>query len=427
MLLYVQIINILEDDMKKFLLILLTLSLLCLTACGEANTEAASSNTASTDTSTDTSKAESVPTLDIWEGVKGDSIEKPVDTDDETSIKLFKNNECELNFSEGWEPATVNGTEYDCEWRIVTRAYGTYTISGDKINATAKTQQYLAIEVRGNDAEKWKTDFLESVKDSAEYESYKLAIESVCEFPSKDGGSMKLTFTNTKVAFKIAEISRFDENGKIESLIKRNEDGSGTTTEYDENEEIEYVQEFDANNETVKSTKYEDGKVIYSENVESTKDRKVTTRVDGDGNVIRTEEESYIYFDVNKKIASRKLTENGIVTLDYTVEYHDGGVMALEIEKTISDGIERILTTAYDSSGNSYYDKIVSTEKGELIEYRYWHDFGDTDGSILITYIPGLDVYCIWEEFYDDHGYGTRENEIPATEYDPAEWEKDYK
>ncbi len=409
--------------MKKLLIIFLAITLLCLTACGESNTESTSDSTESTDTS----KAESVPTLDIWEGVEDDFIEKPVDIENETSIKLFKNNECELNFSEGWGPATINGTEYDCEWRIVTRAYGTYTVSGDKINATAKTQQYLAIEVRGNDAEKWKTDFLESVKDSAEYESYKLAIESVCEFPSKDGGSMKLTFTDTEDAFKITEISRFDENGKIESLIKRNEDGSGTTTEYDENEEIKYVQEFDANNETVKSTKYEDGKIVYSENVESTKDHKVTTRVDGDGNVIRTEEESYIYFDVNKKIASRKLTENGIVTLDYTVEYHEDGVKAAEIEKTINDGIERISTTAYDASENSYYDKKVSTENSNIIEYYYWHYFSDTGSTIHISYISDLDVYSIREEAYDEHGHGMRDYEIPAAEYDPAEWEKDYK
>ena len=407
--------------MKKWILAILVVIAICCTACG-GNTP---TNGADTPGGTTTPTGTVGNALDLWAGVAGDSQQFPVELwEDEMTLTIYRDGTMKIDNrqSEYMTAESLGYTGLEAEMAGFLTYYGSYRVEKDQILLSCDAQDYRRLDVRGKDAEALKKAYSESNLGSG-YEG----IFDKGVVAHTVHGTMQIVISFQGDALLMGKLSQFDEAGKLQTLLEVHADGSSVETSYYETGAVEQVREYAPDGTTVKRTVYlEDGTLSYTETLTHEDIWTVTTRMDGNGNVIRQQKFAREKLDGFER-TTEIVTEQGVETYVSIFERHDNG-RENSYYKTVK-GNELIVNIAMnrDGSYNTLYSLYHRTVDGVTVEYSCFREFFDIQPGDLrverVELIADMDCYRVSCEYYDPVNGRWEEYEVAASAFEHFDWE----
>lgn len=351
--------------------------------------------------------------VDIWQGVEGDERVYELDAYafpyEFDHIKVKKDNTVEIygDVDGDWQEVSFYGDEqysaYKAEYNYRYVAYGTYKQIGDRLKI--KFDYFLIMEVRGDDAEAYKSAYIKNNPDDAEifgkgvnrfdgYKSANLVVSAknneckALEYKWKmiddhyrnmtwsyyDSGeikSLKYTWTTPN--------QRLDGVDTLKQITKFDIDGSFKCSYYAEGVIYSY-EEYDSKGLINKK---------YGYDLDGNQDETTLYEYDSNGN-LTTEKE----YDSNDKLVSRKEREydqNGKFTAEREYDSDD----RLVSEKIQYDS----MTTEYDFDGKPKVVKVYDSNGESMLRLEYIYD---SNGRITLKREYNSNNELVNEIRYDD-------------------------
>lgn len=353
---------------------------------------------------------------DIWEGIVDDERVYEFDAYDFPHgfdhIKVKKDNTveiygdvdgdwCEVSFLSFW--GDEDYSSYKAEYNYRDIAYGTYKQIGDRLKI--KFDYFLIMEVRGDDAEAFKSAYIKNRPEDAEifgkgvnrYDDYKSAdlVVSVknneckaLEYKWKDANNDNMTWS-------------YYDSGEIKSqkytcINWRRLDGSET---------LKYITKFDIDG-SFNRFSYVDGVIFSYEEYDSKGLINKKYGYDFDGKQDTTT--LYEYDSNDNLIAEKEYDSNDVLVSRKEREYDQNGKFTAEREydsdgRLVSEDIQYdSMSTKYDWEGGKHNRKVVEVydSNGEImlkLEYIY-----DSDGRITLKREYNSNNELVNETRYDD-------------------------
>lgn len=435
--------------MKKTILSLILIALICLAGCGQAQTDnsdespaPAGSDTTAGGVTDETTGEDTTSELDaFWADKSTEEVVYTVQFPQALqNVILYKNGECVIYGDSEFEPLTtwnwerVGLTEGECEQKNIEKLLGTYDIKDGKFIITASTDIYLSIELRGKDAEAYKKALLEYLKDEPKlYETTKQALETHTLYKDIEGYNIyHCTLEGEKLSLIYNEM--YYDNGNIYASITLVNDYPTKVIVYDENGKYARVEEEDKESSTTKLTQYENGEIIYietckTEYYDDTKSnyKKTTIRYDASNKVLYT-----VTKEMNDK-GSKEVTTDGNGNITESSEFF-----------TVTKPIAMNITKTYKTEGNivtetetgvhdtiTVYEKSVVTDNGVVKEYSYrFSERTNTNSTISdtkISFDADTRTYTVNMTYETSEGETKKEQHtIPEKDFKPSDWERAY-
>lgn len=397
--------------MKKNLLIIFLVAVLCLTGCTTTPSTSESANTPA----------------DLWQGVAADTLELSVSDRAEWTVVLNKDGTASLSaLQKEYQSAADYGDrfqDYDAEMGGFGRYYGTFQTEGENVVLTLNDQTYYCLVVRGKDAEAFKEAYIALQREEkfTNIEQIEAAFGKGYA-PEEADGTLKVTFHFDGNALQVLTTQNYDEDGRLFGETVMREDRSYTNKTYYEDGNLEVVREYTADDTLTKETKYHpDGSVEYIEqHMIIDENTRTTTRTDADGNVLYLEEDIQEEYDGGKRTIHRR-TENGVITYCDTVDEKDNGMSVWTFDEISGNQVTQRVHVSGGSLGDEY-DLNKVTRDGKLTEYSCQRYYPETEAvrRRSISYNSETNIF----ELITDYRDGARNwNEIPASDYVHGDWE----
>ncbi|MBE6948047.1 MAG: hypothetical protein E7454_07365 [Ruminococcaceae bacterium] len=364
--------------------------------------------------------------LDIWQGVTGDTLELKVSGQDMVAT-LHKDGSVvlagALEEDDYREAADFNERyqEYEAQLAYTNCYYGTYKAENGQIVLSCGAATFRRIIVKGKDAEAFKEAFIADKK--AEDPSMDGKVDEVFDkgiVVSSDEGTQTIKGTLAGKELKLQSVQVHTKDGKLQSESVMRDDGSYTNTLYtDDGKEI---REYNADNVCVQKTLYgSDDAIIYVEKTVSDEEgNSTTTRTDASGNVTYKQERLTEEYDGGKRVIQRR-TENGVVTWSDIVDAEDDG-LSIWTYYELSGETEINSVSVTGGVNDNEFSSHKVTNNGVLTEYQCHRYYAEGDVYYRqVTYVSDADVFAIRTQFRDG---GENDAEIPAADYIHGEWER---
>lgn len=165
--------------MKKTFLIFLLIFLFCFSACvdGAQNPADTDANSGTADSNADGGKEKE---FDLWAGVEGDVRELSIELNGSSMTAVLNKDETgrlDVLSSEGYTSVSADGySDFDAEIATFSTIYGSYVVEENQIVVTCDAHVSYRIDVRGKDAEAFKSAYIEDMG-----EEYQDLLIKACE------------------------------------------------------------------------------------------------------------------------------------------------------------------------------------------------------------------------------------------------------
>lgn len=420
------------SPMKKTFLIFLLIFLFCFSACvdGAQNPADTDANSGTADSNADGGKEKE---FDLWAGVEGDVRELSIELNGSSMTAVLNKDETgrlDVLSSEGYTSVSADGySDFDAEIATFSTIYGSYVVEENQIVVTCDAHVSYRIDVRGKDAEAFKSAYIEDMG-----EEYQDLFDKGMVMEEATGTYAVVLFVDGD-ACRIHTFTKYREDGNREEEMIVAEDGSWTETNYYENGVVSVVSEYSSEGDSVKRTSYnDDGSINFVSAYEYSEEGYVKTTTDANGSIISVFEKKDETLEDNYYLRTEKTTEQGVMTMLEIYEWYEneqgGMVIPNRYRETVTGNEKHIFIEMGRGDDwnytyileKAYVDDVIT----EYICRKFFEvkEVGDLY-EMRVEYMSEMDSYSVMEYYYDGGGYNPKDNgeNIPASEYVHADWE----